>query len=83
MDLVMDLRWVYCMQNSLPLDFDVYDLAAWCCLGELTERSVRSGSAPQEIPDFTRGAWERRAPLAVESFDPARLDLSGIRPVKK
>ena len=83
MDLIMDLRWVYCMQNSLPLDFDVYDLAAWCCLGELTERSVRSGSAPQEIPDFTRGAWERRRPLAVESFDPARLDLSGIRPVKK
>jgi hypothetical protein len=79
MDLVMDLRWVYCMQNSLPLDFDVYDLAAWCCLGELTERSVREGSAPQEIPDFTRGLWERRHPLAVESIDPARLDISRIR----
>ena len=78
MDLIMDLRWAYCLQNGLPLDFDVYDLASWCCLGELTERSVRGGSAPQEIPDFTKGAWKTRAPLAVESFDPSKLDLSKI-----
>ena len=78
MDLVMDLRWAYCLQNGLPLDFDVYDLAAWCCLGELTERSVREGSTPQDIPDFTRGAWERRAPLGIESIDPAKMDISGL-----
>ena len=76
MDLIMDLRWAYCLQNGLPLDFDVYDLASWCCLGELTERSVRSGSVPQEIPDFTRGRWCDRAPLAVESIDPAKMDIS-------
>ena len=69
--------------SEFPLDFDVYDLAAWCCLGELTEKSVRAGSAPQEIPDFTRGAWQSRAPLAVESFDPAKLDISSIRPVPR
>ena len=79
MDLVMDLRWVYCMQNGLPLDFDVYDLAAWCCLGELTEKSVREGSTPQEIPDFTRGRWSERAPLGIESFDPALLDIGRVR----
>ena len=28
MDLIMDLRWAYCLQNGLPLDQDVYDLAA-------------------------------------------------------
>ena len=75
MDLIMDLRWAYCLQNGLPLDFDVYDLASWCCLGELTERSVREGSAPQAIPDFTRGRWQSRAPLGVEALDPEKMPL--------
>ena len=79
MDLIMDLRWVYCLQNGLPLDFDVYDLASWCCLGELTEKSVREGSTPQEIPDFTRGRWAERAPLGIEPFDPALLDIDRVR----
>ena len=59
----------------------MYDLAAWCSLGELTERSVRAGSAPQKVPDFTRGGWERRAPIGIESIDPGRMDLAGIRPM--
>jgi hypothetical protein len=82
MDLVMDLRWAFCLQNGLPLDQDVYDLAAWCSLGELTERSVREGSTPQKVPDFTRGAWERRDALGIESLDLARMDVAGMRPLK-
>lgn len=35
MDFFMDARMVYCLQNGLPLDMDVYDLAEWCCLAEL------------------------------------------------
>ena len=81
MDLIMDLRWAYCLQNGLPLDQDVYDLAAWCSLGELTEKSVRDGSTPQKVPDFTRGAWERRELLGIESLDLARMDVAKIRPL--
>jgi len=33
-------RLVYCLQNGLPLDLDVYDLAEWCCLAELGELSM-------------------------------------------
>ena len=69
------------MQNGLPLDQDVYDLAAWCSLGELTEKSVRDGSTPQKVPDFTRGAWERRELLGIESLDLARMDVTKIRPL--
>ena len=29
MDFIMDLRWSYCLQNGIPLDTDVHDLAAW------------------------------------------------------
>lgn len=59
MDFIMDYRLVYCLRNGLPLDMDVYDLAEWCCLTELTGTSIENGSAPVAIPDFTRGAWKK------------------------
>lgn len=57
MDFMMDSRLVYCLQNGLPLDTDVYDLAEWCCLAELGELSMDNNCAPVAIPDFTRGEW--------------------------
>lgn len=59
MDFIMDYRLVYCLRNGLPLDMDVYDMAEWCCLGELTRISLEHNSAPVAIPDFTRGAWDK------------------------
>lgn len=59
MDFIMDYRLVYCLQNGLPLDMDVYDLAEWSCLVPLSELSLENGSVPVEIPDFTRGAWNK------------------------
>ncbi len=57
MDFMMDYRMVYCLQNGLPMDMDVYDLAEWSCLAELGYLSMSNGCAPVEIPDFTRGHW--------------------------
>ena len=57
MDFFMDARMVYCLQNGLPLDMDVYDLAEWCCLAELGSLSMDNNSAAVEFPDFTRGHW--------------------------
>ena len=59
MDFIMDYRLIYCLQNGLPLDMDVYDLAEWSCLAPLTEISLVNNSAPVEIPDFTRGGWNK------------------------
>ena len=77
MDFVMDLRWSYCLRNGLPLDTDVYDMASWSCLVELTERSVNNRSAAVDVPDFTRGGWKNAAPFAPETFDPSKLGLTG------
>lgn len=57
MDFIMDYRLVYCLQNGLPLDMDVYDLAEWCCVAELGYLSMSNNFAPVEVPDFTRGHW--------------------------
>ena len=59
MDFIMDYRLIHCLQKGLPLDMDVYDLAEWCCLIPLTEISLDKGSMPVEIPDFTRGGWNK------------------------
>ena len=59
MDFIMDYRLVYCLRNGLPLDMDVYDLAEWCCLAPLSALSIEHGSAPVEVPDFTRGGWNK------------------------
>ena len=59
MDFIMDYRLVYCLRHGLPLDMDVYDLAEWCCVAPLSRLSLENGSMPVEVPDFTRGAWDR------------------------
>lgn len=59
MDYIMNYRLIHCLHNGLPLDEDVYDAAEWSCLVELSEISVKNGSAPVEVPDFTRGAWNK------------------------
>jgi len=40
---------------------DVYDAAAWSVVSPLSELSLSEGGKPVEIPDFTRGKWERTA----------------------
>ena len=59
MDYVMDWRLIYCLRNGLPLDMDVYDLAEWCCVAELSRISLNNGCRPVEVPDFTRGNWNK------------------------
>lgn len=59
MDFFMDVRLVYCLQNGLPLDMDVYDLAEWCCLAELGTLSMDNNCASVAFPDFTRGSWQK------------------------
>ena len=80
MDYLMDLRWAYCLQQGLPLDTDVYDLASWCAVSELTERSARNRSQTMDIPDFTRGAWRTpcRSDLMDATLDMSRLDFRSI-----
>lgn len=56
-DYIMDSRLIFCLQNGLPLDMSVYDAAAWSCITELSEISVKNGSTPVPIPDFTREKW--------------------------
>ena len=77
MDYIMDSRLVYCLQNGLPLDMDIYDLAEWCCLAELGAISMDNGNLPVEVPDFTRGHWQKQKGYChafASAADEARAD---------
>lgn len=80
MDFLMCLRLAYCLQCGLPLDMDVYDLAAWCSLGELTEYSATHRGRSMDVPDFTRGAWEKAVPREIGAVDFAKMgDGKGLK----
>ena len=79
MDFLMDLRLCYCLQNGLPLDMDVYDLAASCAVAELSDRSCRNRGASQDVPDFTRGGWKTAQPLGIVSVDLDKLGLDDVK----
>lgn len=63
MDFLMNYRLLDCIRKGITPEITVYDLASWCAITELSVRSVSAGSAPIEIPDFTRGAWKTAHPI--------------------
>ena len=71
----MDLRWAYCLQNGLPLDTDVYDLATYSSIVGLSEKSVNARSAAADFPDYTRGGWKTALPFTVDEIDLNRFDF--------
>jgi len=60
MDYLMFYRLIQCIRDGLEPDIDVYDLASWSAVAELSERSVAQGGMPVKFPDFTRGLWKQR-----------------------
>jgi hypothetical protein len=65
MDYVMNWRLLDCLRQGITPDSVVYDAAAWSSMIELSVRSVATGSAPVNVPDFTRGLWKTMKPLGI------------------
>lgn len=53
-------EFLNCVSSGRPAPIDAYDAAAWSAIVPLSAASIRAGGAPQEVPDFTRGAWRER-----------------------
>jgi len=51
----MDRRLVECLHRGKPLDIDVYDLAEWCAVSELSRLSIEQGNKPVAFPNFLSG----------------------------
>ena len=53
MDYLVYNEFFNYVMNGGKSPIDVYDAAAWMCITPLSEISIREGSRPVEIPDFT------------------------------
>ena len=51
------------IKRKVAPPIDVYDAAAWSAIAPLSEESIKNGSAPVPIPDFTRGKWRTNKPI--------------------
>jgi len=59
-DYFVIAEFLEAIRTGRPSPIDAWDAAAWSCIIPLSAASLRAGGAPQEIPDFTRGGWEKR-----------------------
>lgn len=55
--------FIEAIKNKVAPPMDVYDAAAWSAISPLSEESIAKGSAPIQIPDFTRGKWKTNKPI--------------------
>lgn len=65
-DFMMDWRLIDCLRNGLPIDQPVYEGALWSSIIPLSEKSIKRGSQPIKVPDFTKGSWKENAPFDLE-----------------
>ena len=68
MDYIELREFVDRLKSGEEMMCDVYDAAAWMVISCLSEKSIKEGGAPQEIPDFTRGAYKNRPSMDVLTF---------------
>ncbi|MEP6616406.1 MAG: Gfo/Idh/MocA family oxidoreductase [Ginsengibacter sp.] len=63
MDFFVDHAFIESIKRKTGFPLDVYDLASWYAITPLSEKSIAQGGQVQNIPDFTRGKWQKREPL--------------------
>jgi len=66
MDFFVTREFINSVKEQRQPALDVYDAAAWSAVTPLSEASIAQGSAPQYFPDFTRGLWINRKPVAYK-----------------
>ncbi|MFN4085667.1 MAG: Gfo/Idh/MocA family protein [Spirosomataceae bacterium] len=57
-DFFVVRAFIESIKNQVAPPMDVYDAAVWSAISPLSELSIQRGSAPVEVPDFTRGKWK-------------------------
>ena len=60
--------WVESVKAGTLPPIDAYDAAAWMCITPLSEISLKNNGQIVEIPDFTRGKYKNREPMADNKY---------------
>lgn len=65
MDYIMLKHFFRALMNKEDMPIDVYEACAMMCVTALSEESIKNGSVPVLVPDFTRGKYKERAKVDV------------------
>jgi hypothetical protein len=68
MDWLVCRAFVESVKNGTNTPIDAYDTVTWMSIGALSEMSIEKGGSPVDIPDFTKGKWMRREPIAEGKY---------------
>jgi hypothetical protein len=60
MDWFVFNAFIQAVKQKKQTPIDVYDSMTMSVITPLSEKSLKEGNMPQEIPDFTRGKWQER-----------------------
>jgi hypothetical protein len=60
MDGIIFSEFLTALTEGEDMPLDVYDAAAWMVITPLSAISIEQGGMPQQIPDFTKGAYKSR-----------------------
>jgi len=60
--------WVETVKTGVKPPIDAYDAAAWMSITALSDISLKNGGQKLEVPDFTRGKYKDREPLADNKY---------------
>ena len=69
MDYFMVGTFLDALLNNKEMPIDVYDAAAWYAITPLSEKSIKNGGRPYQIPDFTRGKYKNRKQTQIFDND--------------
>ncbi len=69
MDFFVDHAFIECIKRDAEFPIDVYDYASWYAITPLSEKSILEGGQVQNIPDFTRGNWQKRKQIFALNDD--------------
>jgi len=74
MDYIMLMHFFRALENEEDMPIDVYEACAMMCVTALSEESIKKGSVPVEVPDFTRGKYLNRKIVDVLEFPSVKKD---------
>ena len=63
MDFFIARAFIESIKGAKKPVIDVYDAVSMSVIVPLSENSIKSGSKPIKIPDFTRGKWKKNKPI--------------------
>ena len=63
MDFFIARAFIESIKGAKKPVIDVYDAVSMSVIVPLSEASIKSGSKPIKIPDFTRGKWKKNKPI--------------------